>query len=115
LALDEAHDRAFIACRLPPRILVFDTNSGKELAKLRLHGDCDDVFWDQRSGLVYASCGEGFIDIFEQTAADRYGRMESVKTAAKARTSFCTGEFLYLAVPRRGSQPAEIRCYRLGP
>ena len=115
MALDEMHHRLFVACRLPARLLVFDTGSGKEVARLDLHGDCDDLFHDAAHGRLYASCGEGFIDIFEPATAGQYKRVESVQTEPKARTCLCTGEFLYLAVPRRGNQPAEIRCYRLGP
>jgi len=29
MALDEAHHRLFIGCRIPARLLVFDTESGK--------------------------------------------------------------------------------------
>jgi len=31
-----------------------------------------------------------------------------------ARTCFFDGQYLYLAVPKRGTQSAEIRCYRVG-
>ncbi len=115
MALDETHHRLFVACRLPARLLVFDTGSGREVARLDLHGDCDDLFCDTARRRLYASCGEGFIDVFEQTATDQYNRVESVRTEAKARTCYFTGDFLYLAVPRCGNQSAEIRCYRLGP
>ena len=114
MSLDETHHRLFVACRVPARLLVFDTEGGKEVARLDLHGDCDDLFHDAARSRLYASCGEGFIDIFEQTSADQINRVESIRTEAKARTCYFTGDFLYLAVPRRGNQPAEIRCYRLG-
>jgi len=115
LALDESHHRLFVACRLPARLLVFDTLSGKEVARLDLHGDCDDLFHDAAHNRLYASCGEGFIDVFAPANAGEFKRVESVRTEARARTCFCTAEILYLAVPRRGDRPAEIRCYRLGP
>lgn len=115
MALDEQNHRLFVACRLPARLLVFDTGNGKELARLDLHGDCDDLFHDAARHRLYASCGEGFVDVFAPTDAGSLTRVESTKTEPRARTCFCTGEFLYLAVPRRGGQPAEIWCYRLGP
>ena len=114
MALDEADHRVFIGCRLPARLLVFDTEAGKEIAKLDLHGDCDDVFYDPARRQIYASCGEGFIDIFTQTDADHYGLKESIPMVRKARTCFWTGDHLYLAVPRRGDQAAEIRDYTIG-
>lgn len=115
MALDEAHHRLFVGCRWPARLLIFDTIAGKEVAKLDLHGDCDDLFYDAARSRLYASCGEGFIDIFERTGDGQHQRVESFTTTPKARTCLLAGENLYLAVPRRGNQPAEIRCYRIRP
>jgi YVTN family beta-propeller protein len=111
MALDDANRRAFVASRVPARLLVFDTLSGNEVAKLDLHGDCDDVFYDPRRQQIYASCGEGFIDIFSQTDASHFTLKEAVKTVAKARTCFFDGDHLYLAVPRRRDESAQIRVY----
>lgn len=113
MALDDDNHRAFVPCRLPARLLVFDTQSGREIAKLNLHGDCDDVFYDGTRRQIYASCGEGFIDVFSQTDADHYTLKESIKTAGKARTCLFENQHLYLAVPRRGNEPAQIREYVL--
>ena len=115
MALDEAHHRLFVACRLPARLLVFDTGAGKEIARLDLHGDCDDLFYTAASNQLYASCGEGFIDVFAAPDSDQLQRIEAVKTVAGARTCLLAGDVLYLAVARRGRQSAEIRCYRLAP
>lgn len=102
-----------IACRVPARLIVFDTESGNEVAKLDLHGDCDYLFFDSSRRKLYASCGEGFIDVFTQTDADHYALKETLITKGKARTGFFDGDHLYLAVPKRGDQPAEVQCYRL--
>lgn len=113
LALDGARHRAFVACRMPARILVFNTDSGQEVAKLELHGDCDDVFYDADRKRLYASCGEGYIDVFRQTDADHYAKRDSVKTESKARTCLWAGDRLYLAVPRR-DKDAHIMIYAPG-
>jgi hypothetical protein len=113
MTLDEANHRLMIGCRVPARLLVFDTASGKEVAKLDLHGDCDDLFFDAPGRQIYASCGEGFIDVFAQTDADHYRLKEAVKTTPKARTCFFDGDHLYLAVPKRGNTAAEVQCYRV--
>jgi YVTN family beta-propeller protein len=113
MTLDEANHRLMIACRAPARLLVLDTMSGKEVAKLDLHGDCDDLFYDAARRQLYASCGEGFIDVFSQTDADRYVLKEAIATERKARTCFFDGARVYLAVPQRGDQPARIQCYRV--
>jgi DNA-binding beta-propeller fold protein YncE len=111
MAIDESKHRAFVACRTPARLLVFDTESGQVVVKLALHGDCDDVFYDSARQQLYASCGEGFIDVFTQSDADRYALKESVKSEPKARTCFFDGNRIYLAVPKRGDQPAAIQCF----
>lgn len=115
MALDEADRRLFVGCRLPARLLVFDTTTGREIAKCDLHGDCDDLFYDANRHLIYASCGAGFIDIFSRAEADHYTLRESVATAPRARTCFFDGKHIYLAVPKHDDQPAEIRCYRVNP
>ena len=115
LALDEADHRLFVGCRLPARLLVFATDSGREIARCDLHGDCDDLFYDASRRRIYGSCGAGFIDVFSQIDADHYVLRESVATVPRARTSLFDGLRLYLAVPKSGDQPAEIRCYRIAP
>lgn len=109
--LDEANHRAFVCSRIPARLLVYDTTSGMQLAKLDLHGDCDDVFYDPARHEVYAICGEGFIDVFAQLDADHYTLKDVVVTVATARTGVFDGQQIYLAVPRHGAMPAEIRVY----
>jgi len=51
--------------------------------------------------------------VFQQTNPDQLTRIVKLKTAAGARTSLFVPEQnrLYLAVPHRGAQRAEIRVY----
>jgi DNA-binding beta-propeller fold protein YncE len=111
MALDRTNHRLFVGCRLPSRLLVFDTRTGNKVVSLNLHGDCDDVFYDPARKQIYASCGEGFLDIFSQAGPDHYAATVSVATADGARTSFFNGDHFYLAVPHRGNQRAELRDY----
>jgi len=113
MALDEASRRLFVACRLPARLLVFDIATGRQMAEAELHGDCDDLFDDPVRHKIYASCGEGFLDVFGQTDDGKYHRENSIKTAGGARTCWFDGQKLYLAVPHRGPQGAELRIYKL--
>jgi hypothetical protein len=57
--------------------------------------------------------GAGVITVVEQADADHYRVIDTVKTAAGARTSLFSPELglLFLAVPHRGDQRAEIRVY----
>ena len=93
--------------------LVYDTTSGKEVASLDIVGDTDDLFYDAARKRLYVSGGEGFIDVFQQQDGNRFTRAAHLTTAPGARTSlFVPGlNRLYLAVPHRGTQKAEIRVY----
>ena len=42
MALDEADHRLFIGCRRPPKLLVFDIDTGRTVAALNIVGDTDD-------------------------------------------------------------------------
>jgi DNA-binding beta-propeller fold protein YncE len=115
IALDENNHRLFVGCRFPSKLLVLDTESGKIIAKINLSGDSDDVFYDSKRHRVYAICGAGKIDVIEQTGANNYKTRTVIDTADGARTGLFLPErdALFVAVPRRGSQSAEIRSYRV--
>src|SRR5213078_954633 len=87
MALDEAHHRLFAGTRNPARLVVVDTEAGKQITALITSADTDDVFFDQENRRVYVSAGEGYSHIFRQLDADRYQPISKVVTAAGARTS----------------------------
>src|SRR6266550_3686633 len=115
MALDEANHRLFVGCRLPSKLIVLNTESGDVVAKIDISGDPDDVFYDSKRHRIYAICGAGKIDIVEQTDANTYKALTKVDTASGARTGLFVPERdnLFVAVPHRGTQAAEIRCYAI--
>jgi DNA-binding beta-propeller fold protein YncE len=114
MALDEANKRLFVGCRSPSRLVVFDTGTGKPVTNLAISGDTDDLFYDPALKRLYVSCGEGFVDVIDQHNGDHYQLHERVATRSGARTCFFSAELneLYLAVPQRGGQSAEIRVFQ---
>jgi hypothetical protein len=114
MALDESSRRLLVGCREPARLVVVDTETGKPVADLAISSDTDDLFYDAKRKRIYISCGEGFTDVVEQSSADNYQGIAKVPTAPGARTCFFSPELdrLYLAVPNRGEQKAEIRVYQ---
>ena len=114
MALDEEHQRLFVGCRHPAKVLVFDTTTGREAGSFDTVGDTDDLFYDAARRRLYVSGGQGFIDAF-QIDAGRLARVAHLATAAGARTSLFVADEsrVYLAVPHRGAQPAEIRVYEV--
>ena len=113
IALDEFRHRLFVGCRGPARVVVFDTTTGDALTSVAIGGDTDDLFYDAVVQLVYISCGEGFLDIVMQGNGDVYKFEARLETAAGARTSAYSSELssVFVGVPRRGNEPAEIRVF----
>lgn len=113
MALDETNHRLFVGTRDPPKLMVFDTNSGKVISVLDIANDADDIFYDAAKKRIYVSCGEGFVNIFQQQDADHYNAIVSIPTAQGARTSLFVPELdrFYLAVPHIGHQESEILAY----
>lgn len=116
IALDAANNRLFVGCRKPGLLVVLDTTSGKEVATVPIPGEVDDLFYDSRRRLLYASCGEGAVALIRQKDADHYEATGKVETAKAAKTSLFVPETsrMYLAVPRQEDKPApEIRVYQV--
>jgi len=115
MALDEANHRLFVGCRLPAKLVVLNTESGDIVAKIDISGDPDDVFYDGKRHRIYAICGAGKIDIIEQTDPNTYAASARANTADGARTGLFVSErdTLFVAVPHRGSQKAEVRAYHV--
>jgi DNA-binding beta-propeller fold protein YncE len=113
MALDERGHRLFVGCRRPAKVLVYDTTTGKEISSFDIVGDTDDLWYDAARKRLYISGGEGFLDVFQEQDADRFSRLAHVATAAGARTSLFSVDQnrLYVAVPHRGAQGAEVRIY----
>src|SRR5215510_9738606 len=115
MALDETHHRLFVGVRTPPLLLVLDTASGKEMARVPTVGDVDDLFYDAPHRRLYIAGGAGGLSIVAQEDADHYTPVATIPTAAGARTALWVPELgrLLLAVPHRGAQGAEIRVYAI--
>ncbi len=114
IALLESEKRLAVGCRSPAKLVLLDTDAGKEIAALELSGDVDDLWYDEPRGRIYASCGEGKLDVFTQRApANLWKRTFVEDTARGARTSLLApdGKRLFVAVPKSGETPAEIRVY----
>jgi len=115
MALDEKDHRLFVGCRRHARLIVFNATKGEPVANLALSGDNDDMYYDAARHRIYASCGEGFVDVFAQQDANHYQRIAHIPTASGARTSYYSPELneFFLAVPRRWNQKAEIRVFKV--
>jgi len=117
MALDENQHRLFVGFRAPANLNVYDTETGKLGTPLDTVGDVDDIFYDATHKMVFVIGGEGYIDIFSQQDADNYELMTRIPTAPGVRTGLWVPDlnWLYTAVPQRGTKEAEIQVYELQP
>lgn len=100
----------FIGCRKPAKLIVFDVRNGQVLQTLALSADCDDLFFDDSAHELYASCGEGFIEVFKQQPNGELKATSKIPTAPGARTSLLVPSMhrYYVAAPKKGLREAEI-------
>lgn len=111
LALDERHHRLYAGCR-SGQIVIFDTQSGKELQALPINQGIDDLDFDAKSKRLYAACpgGDGSVDVYEQTDPDHYKSLGQVPTGPGARTGDLVLELnrYFVAVPQHESTNAKV-------
>ncbi len=112
MALDENSSRLFIGCRRPAKLAMVDTRSGAFLTSVDIVGDTDDLFYDQALRRLYVIGGDGFVDVIAREG-DRLKRIGRVSTRGGARTGLwvASQSRLYVAVPERGGESAEIRVF----
>ena len=123
MSLDEAHHRLFVGCWTPARLIVFDTETGKEVASLELGerdvvkpkivGITDDLFYDSAGSRVYVLNALGAIDVFQQKDPDHYDLIASVPTPPDTKTGLFVPDWgkLFVGVLQQGKEDAEVRVY----
>lgn len=113
MALDEAHHRLFVGCRIPAQLAVFDTDQGKVVASPMIVEHTDDLFFDANRGRIYI-LGEGFIEAWQEKDPDHYERIGRYPTPADGRTGLFVPDLreLFETIPHHGQQGAEILVYQ---
>jgi DNA-binding beta-propeller fold protein YncE len=113
MALDEAHHRLFVATWTPSRMLVFDTDTGKEISAGETAGPSDDLFYDSQRGRVYVLTGAGFLEVFQDRDHNHYDRIAHYATPPHTQTGLFVPEWgeLFAVAQGEGGQSAEIRIY----
>ena len=110
MVLNEEDHRLFTITRKTPMMVVLDTQSGKEITRLRAAGECDDVFFDPTRKRIYVIGGEGIISVFQQNDPDHYELVANVPSAVGIRTGYyyAKRDRFYVAVPAKGNEPAQV-------
>jgi hypothetical protein len=108
MALDEQRQRLFVGCR-DGKLVVLDSNTGKELQTLPITPGVDDTIYDPKSKRLYA-IGGGSVDVYDQISMDKYVSRGSVSTGSKARTGRLVPQLnrLFVAAPQDGTESARV-------
>jgi DNA-binding beta-propeller fold protein YncE len=112
LALDESHHRLFLGSRKPPMLIVFDTETGKQITQLDSVPSIDGVWYDAARKRIYVT-GNGFIAVYVQKGADEYALMVKIAIETDSQPSLWVPQFnrLYISVTQAGSRDAEVLVY----
>jgi len=113
MALDEADRRLFVGVWKPAQLLVFDTETGKQVGAGDIAGKTDDLFYDSARHRIYVLTSKEFLEVFEQRDADHYARIARYPIPSGSQTGLFVPEWkkLFVAVPAKGQQNAEVRVY----
>jgi DNA-binding beta-propeller fold protein YncE len=122
IALDETHHRLFVGCRNTEgsgAIVVFDTETGKELEALAIDGWVDYMTYDPKTTRIYASCGKGpsgpgSVYVYHRNESGHYDLLGKAPTAPMAKTALFIPELnrLFVSVPHLGSPIAKIMVFQ---
>jgi DNA-binding beta-propeller fold protein YncE len=116
MALDEATNRLFVACR-SGAIVVIDTKTGKELQSLTIGPGVDDLIFDAASKRLYAACGGsgGSLAVYHEDDPDRYTLLGQVPSAPGGKNEVLVPKLgrLFITIPPRGETPGQIYVYKV--
>jgi YVTN family beta-propeller protein len=116
MAIDRDGHRVLAVFRRPPTLIAVSNPDARVVAKVETCGDADDVFVDTKRHRLYVSCGEGVVDVLDQTDTG-YRPLARVPTVSGARTALFVPSLdrLFVAVRARSGEPAAIWVFRPTP
>ncbi len=84
MAMDTKTRRIFSGCEKMMSVLNADT--GKVVTTLPICTGVDATAFDPGTGYIFNSCGDGTLTVIHEDSADKYSKVEDVKTQRGART-----------------------------
>jgi len=105
IALDAAHHRLFAACNNKVMVML-STETGKVLATVPIGSGTDGCAFDEKTQLVFASCGEGVTTIAKEDTPEKLEVVQILKTEPRARTMALDPRTHRIFLPAAQFQPA---------
>jgi DNA-binding beta-propeller fold protein YncE len=112
MALDEQHQRLFVGCR-SGHVVVFDSNTGKELQTLAIAKGVDDLEYDAATKRLYA-IGGGAVSMYEETDADHFKSLGTVAALPESKTARLVPQInrYFVAAPGTAASGAAIQVFQ---
>jgi DNA-binding beta-propeller fold protein YncE len=116
---DEATHRLFVVTRKPSKLVVVNTDTGKEVTSLDVADYVDDLAYDAAHHRLYipAGGGQGAVTVVAQQGADDYKVIATITTKPGAKTARLVPELnkYYVGVPAKDKQEAQILVFDVAP
>ena len=103
LAIDVKTNRLFAGC--DKTLVVMDAANGSIVSKLPIGDGCDGVGFDEKLGLVFASCGEGKLSVIKEASAASFSVIDNVPTKRSARTCAVDSKTHSVYLPAADTEP----------
>ncbi len=115
MAIDSKNHQLLIGYRDPPTLEAIDSRFGTSIFTVPIEADPDDIFIDPSSRLIYISSGAGIVQLIDPLSIAQDSTTYKTPTASGARTCLLDSveKRLFVAVPHRGRQSAEIWVFEL--
>jgi hypothetical protein len=115
MTLDTANNLVFVGFRHPALLVGYDSNSGKEISSNEFVGDADDIFYYAAKQEIFATGGDGSINIFKRENGTAFKHTANIPTRSGARTSLFIPSLQILVVAERaeGGKKAALAVYRI--
>ncbi len=114
MAFDPSTHRLFVACRSGV-IVVFDSETGKQLQTLPIGTGVDDLIFDPASKRIYAACGSGMIAVYHEDDPNHYSHLGDVAAIRGSKNEVLVPQLerLFTTIPPRANTPGEVFVYRV--
>ncbi len=85
LAMDLENNRLFSGCH-NKLLVVTNAKTGKVIQTLPIGDHVDGTYFDQASGNIFVSCGDGTLNVIHEDSPNKYSAVENVQTEPGAKT-----------------------------
>jgi hypothetical protein len=97
-------------------MVVFDSQTGKELQALPIGKGADDLMFDAGNKRIYAtSGGAGVVNVYKETDPDHYQSLGQVPSGAGGKTGLLVPQMsrLFVPVPGKGTAGSAVYVYQV--